>query len=95
MNHIQNHIKNTVAAVLVAAALGFVAACGDVEAPANDIGTSVEKKSQTPAPRGPVRDHATRIDFGDGPARLPAKRKTKSWTAGNPSRLDFGDNGRP
>src|SRR5687767_1111492 len=58
-----NHIKTTVAAVVTAAALSLVAACGDVEAPANDIGTSVEKKS--PAPEMPVRDHTGRMDFGD------------------------------
>ena len=46
-----NHIKNTVAAVVAAAALSLVAACGDLEPPANDIGKSVEKKG--PAPEGP------------------------------------------
>lgn len=90
-----NHIKNTVAAVVAATALSLVAACGDLEAPANDIGTSVEKKTKSPAPEQPVRDHAGRMDFGDGEATLPAKPRSKSWTDRNPSRLDFGDNGRP
>ena len=87
-----NHIKNTVAAVAAAAALSLVAACGDLEAPASDIGKSVEK-SQGPAPKGPIRDHTNRMDFGDGQATLPAKPKPSKDT--NPSRLDFGDNGRP
>lgn len=88
-----NSIKNTVAAVAAAAALSLVAGCGDVEPPANDIGTSVDK-SKSPAPKGPVRDHANRMDFGDGEATLPEKPKSKSWTDRNASRLDFGDNGR-
>ena len=88
-----NHIKNTVAAVVAATAISLVAACGDVEAPATDIGKSVEKKS--PAPEGPVRTNPNRMDFGDGEATLPAKPKTKSWTDRDPSRLDFDDNGRP
>lgn len=88
-----NHITNTVAAVVATAALGLVAACGDLEAPANDIGTSVEKKSKSPAPEQPVRDHAGRMDFGDGEATLPPEPKPSKDT--NPSRLDFGDTGRP
>ena len=90
-----NHIRNTVAALATVAALSLVAACGDVEAPASDIGKSVEKNNQSPAPKGPVRTNPNRMDFGDGEATLPAKPKTKSWTDRNPSRLDFGDNGRP
>ncbi len=89
-----NHIKNTVAAVVTAAALSLVAACGDVEPPANDIGKPVDKSSEGPAPKGPVRDHTNRMDFGDGEATAPAKPKTKTWTDRNPSRLDFGDNAR-
>lgn len=86
-----NHIRNTVAAVVAAAALSFVAACGDLEPPASDIGKSVDKKNDSPAPRIPVRTHPNRLDFGDGQAKVPAKPK---WTDRNPSRLDFGDNGR-
>lgn len=88
-----NHIRNTVVAVAAAAALSLVAACGELEAPANDIGTSVEKKSKSPAPKVPVRTQPNRMDFGDGEATLPAKPKT--WKHDNASRLDFGDNGRP
>ena len=88
-----NHIKNTVAAVVTAAALSLVAACGDLEPPANDIGKSQDKKSDSPAPKQPVRDHTNRLDFGDGEATLPAKPKPSKDT--NASRLDFGDNGRP
>ena len=85
------HIKNTVAAVVAAAALSLVvASCGDVEPPATDIGKSVEKKG--PAPKGPTWDHPNRMDFGDGKPTLPAKPKPS--TDDNPSRLNFGDNGR-
>ena len=87
-----NHLRNTVATVVAAAALSLVTACGDLEPPANDIGKTVEKK--TKAPEIPVRDHANRMDFGDGEVTLPAKPRSKSWTDRNPSRLDFGDNGR-
>ena len=87
-----NHIKNTVAAVLAAAALSLVTACGDLEPPANDIGKTVEKKA--PAPKAPVRTNPNRMDFGDGEVTLPVKPRSKSWTDRNPSRLDFGDNGR-
>ncbi len=89
-----NHIRNTVAAVAAAAALSLVAGCGDLEPPANDIGKSVEKKSKSPAPKIPTWDHPNRMDFGDGEATMPAKPKAPSWTDRNPSRLDFGDNGR-
>ena len=64
------------------------AGCGDVEPPANDIGTSVDKKR--PAPKGPTWDHPNRMDFGDGKATLPAK----PLEGRQPSRLDFGDDGR-
>ena len=87
-----NHIKNTVAAVLAAAALSLVTACGDLEPPVNDIGKTVEKKA--PAPKAPVRTNPNRMDFGDGEVTLPVKPRSKSWTDRNPSRLDFGDNGR-
>lgn len=88
-----HRIKNTVVAVAAAAALSLVAACGeDLEPPANDIGNTVEKKSKSPAPKMPVRDHTGRMDFGDGEAKLPAKPKPSKDT--NPSRLDFGDTGR-
>lgn len=87
------HTRNTVAAVVFAAALSLVAACGEMEAPAENIGSTVDKKSKSPAPKGPVRDHTNRLDFGDGRATLPAK-PTPSRDA-NASRLDFGDNGRP
>ena len=87
-----NHIRNTVAAVVAAAALSLVAACGDVEPPAHDIGKTVEKKA--PAPKAPVRTNPNRMDFGDGEATVPAKPRSKSWTDRDPSRLDFGDNGR-
>lgn len=87
-----NHIKNTVAAAVTAAALSLLAACGELEAPDNSIGKTVEK-SEGPAPKIPVRDHANRMDFGDGEATLPAKPKPSRDD--NASRLDFGDNGRP
>ncbi|MFC7727838.1 hypothetical protein ACFQW6_22225 [Nocardioides sp. GCM10028917] len=87
-----NHLRNTVAVVAVTAALSLVAACGDVEPPANDITKSV-KKSKSPAPKMPVRDHANRLDFGDGEATLPAKPKPTRDI--NLARLDFGDHGRP
>lgn len=90
-----HRIKNTVVAVVGAAALSLVAACGeDLEAPANDIGNTVEKKSEGPAPKAPVRTNPNRMDFGDGKATLPAKPKSKTWTDRNRSRLDFGDTGR-
>ena len=85
-----NHVRNTVAAFVAAAALSLVAGCGDVEPPANDIGTSVDKKR--PAPKGPTWDHSNRMDFGDGKATLPAKPRPTSDD--NPSRLNFGDSGR-
>ena len=40
-----NHLRNTVVAVAAAAALSLVAACGDVEPPATDIGKSVAKQN--------------------------------------------------
>ena len=88
-----NHLRNTVTAVVAAAALTLVAACGDVEPPATDIGKSVDKKNDSPAPKGPTWDHPNRMDFGEGKATLPAK--PKPTRDGNSSRLDFGDNGRP
>jgi hypothetical protein len=87
-----NHIRNTVTAVAAVAVLGLFAGCGDVEAPANDIGSSVDKKKEGPAPKAPVRTNPHRMDFGDGEATLPAK--PEGWTDDNPSRLDFGDDGR-
>ena len=87
-----NHIRNAVAAVATVASLSLVAACGDVEPPATDIGKSVQK-SQAHAPKGPTWDHPNRMDFGDGEATLPAKRKAPKDD--NPSRLDFGDDARP
>ena len=54
-----NHIRNTVAAVVAAAALSLVAACGDLEPPATDIGKSVDKKqpgTQGPGPHQPQPD---------------------------------------
>lgn len=89
-----NHIRNTVAAVAAAAALSLVAGCGDLEPPASDIGRSVDKASKSPAPRVPAWDHASRMDFGDGEATLPAKPKAKTRVDRNPSRLDFRDDGR-
>ena len=86
-----NHIKNAVTAVVVAAALSLVTACGDLEPPATDIGKTVEK-NESPAPKGPTWDHPNRMDFGDGEATLPAKPKPS--TDRNTARLDFGDNGR-
>jgi hypothetical protein len=88
-----NHLRNAVAAVATVASLSLVAACGDVEPPATDIGKSVEKTTKSPAPEMPVRDHVGRMDFGDGEATLPAKPKAPKDD--NPSRLDFGDDGRP
>ena len=85
-----NHIKNTVAAVVAAAALSLVTACGDLEPPANDIGKTVEKKA--PAPKAPVRTNPNRMDFGDGEATVPAKPRPS--VDHNAARLDFGDNGR-
>ena len=88
-----NHLRNTVVALAAAAALSLVAACGDVEAPANDIGSAGDRTSDTPAPKGPVKTDPHRLDFGDGEATLPAQPRTR--TDQNPSRLDFGDDGRP
>ena len=88
------NVKSTVAAVVATIALSFVVACGDLEAQVEDIGKSVDKKSETPAPKSPVRTNANRMDFGDGEATLPAKPKSKSWTDRDATRLDFGDNGR-
>jgi hypothetical protein len=87
-----NSIKNTFAAVVAAATLSLVAACGDLEEPATGADTSVEK-SKGPAAKLPVRDHTNRMDFGDGEATLPAEPKRTRDT--NSSRLDFGDDGRP
>ena len=89
-----NHIKNTVVAVVAAGVLSLVAGCGDLEPPANDVGRSVDKKNDGPAPRIPVRTNPNRLDFGDGEAKAPAKPRSKSRTDRNPARLDFGDNGR-
>lgn len=86
------HIRNTVVAVVLAAALSLVAACGELEAPVENIDSTVDKTSKNPAPKGPVRDQLGRMDFGDGKATLPAKPKPSK--DGNASRLDFGDNGR-
>ena len=87
-----NHMRNTVAAVVASAALTLVAACGDLEPPANDIGKTVEKKSTSP--KIPVKTNLHRMDFGDGEATLPVKPRRKGQNGGNASRLDFGDNGR-
>lgn len=87
------HIRNTVAAAVIAAALSLVAACGEMEAPAQNINDSDNKKSEKPAPKGPVRTGPGRLDFGEGKVTLPAKPKPSSDA--NASRLDFGDNGRP
>ena len=89
-----NQIRNTITAVVATAALSVVAACGDVEPPANDIGRAAEKTSRSAAPDVPVWDHPGRMDFGDGEATLPARPRSKGWTDRNPSRLDFGDDGR-
>ena len=85
-----NHIKNAVTAVVVAAALSLVTACGDLEPPVNDIGKTVEKKA--PAPKAPVRTNPNRMDFGDGEATVPAKPRPS--VDHNAARLDFGDIGR-
>jgi hypothetical protein len=87
------HIRNTVAAVVAAASLSLVAACGDLEPPATDIGKMVQQR-KGPAPEGPTWNHPGRMDFGDGEATLPAKPRSKSWVDRNPSRLDFGDDGQ-
>ena len=87
-----NHIKNTVAAVVATAALSLVAACGDLEPPVGDIGKTVEKKNDSPAPKGPTWDHPNRMDFGEGKVTLPAKPRPSIDR--NAARLDFGDNGR-
>lgn len=89
-----NHTRNTVAAVAAAAVLSLVAGCGDLEAPANDLGRSVDTSSKSPAPKVPAWDHASRMDFGDGEATLPVRPKAKTRVDRNPSRLDFGDDGR-
>ena len=78
-------------AITAAAVLSLVAGCGDLEPPATDIGKTVGKKS--PAPRMPVRTQPVRMDYGDGEATLPAKPKPAKDD--NPSRLGFGDTGRP
>jgi hypothetical protein len=89
-----NHFRNTLAGVVTAAALSLVAACGDVEPPANDIGGASDKKTNdTPVPKAPVKTDPNRLDFGDGEATLPAKPETR--VDDNRSRLDFGDDGRP
>ena len=87
-----NHIRNTVTAAVAVAALSLVAGCGDVEPPATDIGTSVDRKNDGAVPKGPTWDHPNRMDFGDGEAKVPAKSKPS--TDDDPSRLNFGDNGR-
>ena len=87
-----NHIRSAVAALATVAALSLVAACGELDSSATETGKSVEQ-SKSPAPGIPLRDHANRMDFGDGEATLPATPKPAKDT--NSSRLDFGDNGRP
>jgi hypothetical protein len=88
-----NHLRNTLAAVGAAAALSLLSACG-VEAPASQIGGTVdEKTSDTPAPKAPVKTNANRLDFGDGEATLPATPKARPDDS--LARLDFGDDGRP
>lgn len=87
-----NHIRNAVVAVATAAALSMVAACG-TEAPAADISGAGNQKSDSPAPKVPVRTNLHRLDFGDGEATLPAQ--PKAHADHNTSRLDFRDDGRP
>ena len=86
-----NHLRNTITAVAAATALTFLAGCGDVQAPANDIGGAVEDTG-TPTPRIPVRTDPNRLDFGDGEAILPPEPRRPRDT--NRARLDFGDEGR-
>ena len=89
-----NHLRKSLAAIVTAAALSLVAACGDVEPPANDIGgASDTKTSDTPVPKAPVKTDPNRLDFGDGEATLPATPRTRPDD--NRARLDFGDDGRP
>lgn len=88
-----NVIKHTVAAVVAATALSLVAACGDVNPPANDIGQVDDKKAKAPVPEAPVRTQPNRMDFGDGEAKVPEEPKTAKDD--NEARLDFGDDGRP
>lgn len=85
-------IQHTVAAVVAATALSLVAACSDVQPPANDIGHVGDTKSKAPVPRGHTRTNPNRMDFGDGEATVPAKPKAPRDR--NPARLDFGDVGR-
>ena len=91
MNHLTNHLTSTAVAVAAAAALSLLTACG-TETAANDIGGVVEK-SDTPAPKIPVRTNPNRLDFGDGEATLPAEPRREPDR--NRARLDFGDDGRP
>lgn len=86
-----NHIRNAIAAVAAAAALSLVAGCGDLDAPAQDIGGSDGRTSDTPAPEGPVRTNLHRLDFGDGEAAPPAEPEPSRDA--NLARLDFRDNG--
>jgi hypothetical protein len=86
-----NHIRNVLVALAAAAALSLVAGCGDVDAPAQDIGGADERTSDTTAPEGPVRTNLHRLDFGDGEAAPPAK--PEPTRDANLARLDFGDNG--
>ncbi len=86
-----NHIRNVIAALAAAAALSLVAGCGDLDAPAQDLGGVEGRTSDTPAPEGPVRTNLHRLDFGDGEAAQPAEPE-RSRDA-RLSRLDFGDNG--
>jgi hypothetical protein len=86
-----NHIRNVIVALAAAAALSLVAGCGDVDAPAQDLGGAGERTSDTPAPEGPVRTNLHRLDFGDGEAAPPAEPERSGDD--RLSRLDFGDNG--
>jgi hypothetical protein len=86
-----NPIRNTVVAVAAAAALSLVAGCGDVEAPAQDIGDAGDRTSDAPAPKGPVRTNLHRLDFGDGEAAPP--EEPEPTRDARLARLDFGDNG--
>lgn len=87
-----NAIKNTVAAVVAATALSLVAACGDVQPPANDLGRVGDTTSKSPAPKSPVRTNPGRMEYGDGEAKVPAKPEAPRDR--NHARLDFGDDGR-
>lgn len=90
-----NHVKNTFATAVAVAALSLVSACGELEAPASDVGGASEK-GKVAVPRGPEKTNPHRLDFGDrdGEPSLTPRAKRSPRLDDSPARLDFRDSWR-